>query len=183
MLFRSASTRVQNKQFPVMLRGSRYAERLPIGTPENLATFADSLPAAFYRDWYRPDLMTVVAVGDFDVATMEAAIRERFARLVMPARVLARTSPAVPDHAETLVSVETDKEYPAASISLLWLYAPDSMRTLGDRRRALITDFFDGMLNQRLGEMAQRPDAPFAFASGARGPFVRTRNEIGRAHV
>jgi zinc protease len=173
---RDASTRVQNKQFPVMLRGSRYAERLPIGTPENLAAFADSLPGAFYRDWYRPDLMTVVAVGDFDIATMEAAIRERFARLTIPARVLPRQSPTVPDHAETLISIETDKEYPSSTISLLWLYPPDSMRTIGDRRRTLITGFFDGMLNARLGEMAQRPDAPFAFASGARGPFVRTRN-------
>lgn len=173
---RDASTRIQNKQFPVMLRGSRYAERLPIGSRENLERFADSLPAAFYRDWYRPDLMTVVAVGDFDVATMEGAIRERFSRLTMPARPRARTSPTVPDHAETLVSIETDKEYPSSSISLLWLIPRDSARTIGDRRRALITGFFDGMLNARLGELAQRPDAPFAFASGGRGPFVRTRS-------
>ncbi len=173
---RDAGTRVQNKQFPVMLRGSRYADRLPIGTRENLAAFADSLPAAFYRDWYRPDLMTVVAVGDFDVARMEADIRMRFSRLTMPKRTLARVSPTVPDHAETLVSIETDKEYPTSSISLLWLYPPDSVRTRGDHRRALIHSFFDGMLNARLSEITQRPDAPFAFASAGRGAFVRTRD-------
>ena len=67
---RNASTRISNKQFPVMLNKSKYAERLPIGTKENLETFADSLAITFYRDWYRPDLMSVVAVGDFDPAEM-----------------------------------------------------------------------------------------------------------------
>ena len=49
---RDASTRVQNRQFPVMLQGSKYALRVPIGTKENLETFADSLAVKFYRDWY-----------------------------------------------------------------------------------------------------------------------------------
>ena len=80
----SAETRVQNKQFPVMLHGSKYATRLPIGTRENLEHFPARLAEQFYRDWYRPDLMTVVAVGDFDVPEMEASIRTRFGRIPMP---------------------------------------------------------------------------------------------------
>jgi zinc protease len=76
---RSASARVQQRQFPVMLRGSKYALRIPIGTKEGLETFADSSLLRFYRDWYRPELMSVVAVGDFEVKAMEAKIRERFA--------------------------------------------------------------------------------------------------------
>ena len=69
------------KQFPVLLQGSKYATRLPIGTRENLESFPDRLARAFYRDWYRPDLMTVVAVGDFDPKAMEASIRQRFSRI------------------------------------------------------------------------------------------------------
>ena len=34
-----AGARMQDKQFPVLLKGSRYAERLPIGKPEILRTF------------------------------------------------------------------------------------------------------------------------------------------------
>jgi zinc protease len=49
----SAETRVQNKQFPVMLRGSKYATRLPIGTKENLERFPAALARQFYREWYR----------------------------------------------------------------------------------------------------------------------------------
>lgn len=173
---RDASTRVQNRQFPVMLRGSKYALRLPIGSKESLEGFNENEPARFYRDWYRPDLMSVVAVGDFDVKAMEASIRERFARVPMPAAPRVRTFAAVPDHDETLVSIETDKEYPSSSVDLLWLKPRDSSRTVGDRRRALIAGFYDGMVNARFGEITQKPDAPFAYASGGRGEFVRTKN-------
>jgi len=173
---RDASARVQNRQFPVMLQGSKYALRVPIGTKENLETFADSLAIKFYRDWYRPDLMTVIAVGDFDAAQMEASIRQRFAGIPMPAAPRAREYAAVPDHDQTLVSIETDKEYPLSSVGLLWLKARDSMRTVGDFKRSLVSSFYDGMVNARFAEITQHADAPFAFAQGGRGSFVRTKD-------
>ena len=171
----SAETRVQNKQFPVMLHGSKYAVRLPIGTKENLDHFPVRLAREFYNDWYRPDLMTVVAVGDFDVKEMEASIRSRFSALVMPKNPKPRASAPVPDHAETLVSIETDKEYPSPDVALLWLKPKDSTRTVADMRRQFITSLYDGMVNQRFNEMRQQPDAPFAYAGSGRGEFVRTK--------
>ncbi|MGH7654674.1 MAG: M16 family metallopeptidase, partial [Gemmatimonadaceae bacterium] len=173
---RDASTRVQNLQFPVMLQGSKYAERVPIGTKANLDTFPDSLAVQFYHDWYRPDLMTVIAVGDFDVEQMEAAIKQRFAGIPMPASPRKRVYASVPDHDQTLVSIETDKEYPQSSVDLLWLKPRDSVRTVGDFRRTLVAQFYDAMLNARFAEIAQRADAPFAYASAARGAFVRTKD-------
>jgi zinc protease len=173
---RDASTRVQNRQFPVMLQGSKYALRVPIGTKENLETFPDSLAVKFYRDWYRPDLMTVIAVGDFDAAQMEASIKERFASIPMPANPRKREYAAVPDHDQTLISIETDKEYPLSSVDLLWLKPRDSVHTIGDFRRTLVSSFYDGMVNARFAEITQRADAPFAFAQGGHGSFVRTKD-------
>ena len=172
----SAETRVQNKQFPVMLYGSKYATRLPIGTKENLERFPLRLAQQFYKDWYRPELMTVVAVGDFDVKEMEASIRERFTRVPVSSNPRPRTYASVPDHAQTLVSIETDKEYPNASVALLWLKPRDSTRTVGDLRRQFVASLYDGMVNARFNELAQRPDAPFAFAGSGRGSFVRTKD-------
>ncbi|MEO7457047.1 MAG: insulinase family protein [Gemmatimonadaceae bacterium] len=172
----SAETRVQNKQFPVMLHGSRYATRIPIGTKENLERFPARLAQQFYKDWYRPELMTVVAVGDFDVKQMEADIRERFARVPVATAPRPRTFAVVPDHPETLVSIETDKEYPSSSVALLWLKDRDSTRTVGDLRRSFIASLYDGMVNARFNELSQKPDAPFAFAGSGRGSFVRTKD-------
>ena len=173
---RGAQMRLLYKQFPVLLRGSKYATRLPIGTRENLETFPDSFATAFYRDWYRPDLMTVVAVGDFDPKAMEASIRQRFSRVPPAKKPRVREYAAVPDHAETLVSIESDKEYPNATVQLLWLDSTKRVRTTSQFRRGIVNGLYDRMVNARLGEITQRADAPFAFASTSRGAFTRTKD-------
>ncbi|MEO6528779.1 MAG: insulinase family protein [Gemmatimonadaceae bacterium] len=173
---RSAGMRMLNKQLPVILHGSKYARRLPIGTKESLESFPDSVARRFYSDWYRPDLMTVVAVGDFDPKQMEASIRTRFARLTPRAAPRERAYSPVPDHVETLISIESDKEYPNASVVMYWKRPPTRVRTVADQRRQIIAIFYDGMVNGRFSELTQRPDAPFAFASGNRGSFTRTRD-------
>ena len=65
-LGRGASARMDDQQFPVLFKGSRYAERLPIGKTEVLEKASPEALRRFYSDWYRPDLMAVIAVGDFD---------------------------------------------------------------------------------------------------------------------
>jgi zinc protease len=71
-LGRGARARIFDKQAPVIFHDSRYAERLPIGQKEILESAPHDALRRFYRDWYRPDLMAVVAVGDFDPALVEA---------------------------------------------------------------------------------------------------------------
>jgi len=87
-LGRGAYGRVRDKQFPVLFRGSRYADRLPIGSKESLENFKLEELRRFYKDWYRPDLMAVVAVGDFDKRKVEQMIRTHFATI--PARKTPR---------------------------------------------------------------------------------------------
>ena len=84
-------------QLPVLLKGSRYAERLPIGKPEIIRTFTHERLKKFYTDWYRPDLMAVIVVGDFDPAAIETLIKSRFGSI--PAAASPRPRPVydVPD--------------------------------------------------------------------------------------
>ena len=175
---RGAQMRMTYKQFPVILRGSKYATRLPIGTRENLQSFPDSVARAFYRDWYRPDLMTVVAVGDFDPKQMEADVKQRFARIPAVAKPRKREYAQVPGHEETYVSIESDKEYPSAGVTLAWFGAPKRTRTTADFRRSLVNGFHDRMVSARLSEISQRPDAPFAYGGMGRGSFTRTRDVL-----
>src|SRR5262249_55695958 len=60
-----AAARMQDKNLPVLLKGSRYAERIPIGKTDIIQNFKYARLKQFYADWYRPDLMGVIAVGDF----------------------------------------------------------------------------------------------------------------------
>src|SRR5262245_47955729 len=77
-LRRGAGARTTDKLFPILLKGSRYADRIPIGKPEIIQNFKPETLKKFYTDWYRPDLMAVVAVGDFDKTAVEDLIKKHF---------------------------------------------------------------------------------------------------------
>lgn len=171
-LGRGAGSRLQAKQFPVLLRGSRYAERLPIGSRESLESLSVDAVRRFYRDWYRPELMAVVAVGDFDGEQMEAQIRERFSRI--PAREgPSRRDFTVPGHEQTLVSVATDPEATSATISVNMKRRPSQWTTVRDYRRWIVESLASGMMTNRLTEYTQRPGSPFLDVSSFQGRFLR----------
>jgi zinc protease len=50
-LRRGAGARFQDIQLPILLAGSRYADRLPIGTPDSIRTFVPDRLRQFYKDW------------------------------------------------------------------------------------------------------------------------------------
>jgi zinc protease len=174
-LGRGAGARMLDQQFPVLLQNSRYAERLPIGTKEILETFPHDRLKKFYTDWYRPDLMAVVAVGDFNVAEVEALIRKRFGALPKPASPRPRPTYEVPDHPGTLFAVATDAEAPGSSVSVYSKMTLRDPTSIGAYRQRIIESMFGGMLSARFEEMAQKPDAPFMGASAGRGLFVRSK--------
>lgn len=169
-----ADARMQNTVMPVLLRGSRYAERSPIGLPEVIRSAPYARLRQFYTDWYRPDLMAVIAVGDFDRAAMEARIKAHF--MPIPAAVSPRPRPVhtVPEHPGTLYVVATDREARATTVGLIGKMPARDQRTVGVYRQQMVERLFAGMLNDRLDEIARTPDAPFQAARSARGLFVRT---------
>src|SRR5688500_8905779 len=150
-----ADGRMRDAQLPVLLRGSRYAERLPIGTSEIIRTFTPDVLRKFYTDWYRPDLMAVIAVGDFDPALVEARIKARFAPI--PARLNPRPKPsfAVPEHPGTLYTVATDPEANRTIVSVLGKMPERDQTTIGAYRQSLVERLFAGMLSERLAELAR----------------------------
>ena len=84
---------MQEKIFPIMLKGSRYADRLPIGKPEIIQGGKADRLKKFYADWYRPDLMAVVAVGDFDKAAIEKLVTAHFASIPAALKFNSSTFP------------------------------------------------------------------------------------------
>jgi len=182
-LGRGAGARVSEQQLPVFFSGSLYADRLPIGDVDVLQGFPQEEIEAFYETWYRPDLMAVVAVGDFDGAEIEARIRERFSQIPAPSTPLERPYYYVPSHEETYFALATDPELPTAQVGILTMQEPDTLQTIVDFRNSLAESLANRMLNGRLSEIAQRADAPFLGASTGRSGFVRTASawQLGAA--
>jgi zinc protease len=172
-LGRGAEGRLVDAQIPVLFAGSLYAERLPIGSREVLESAPHSALTRFYRDWYRSDLMAVIAVGDFDARRVEAAIRERFADLEGPPEPRERTVLALPDHDETLFATFTDPELTGTSVAVYTKLPRKPQGTVGDYRRSLVETIYHRMINDRLYEVGHRPDPPFLYAFSDADALVR----------
>jgi zinc protease len=173
-LGQGASSRIQRQQLPVLLHGSRYAERLPIGTPEVIRGFSPDRLRAFDRKWYRPDRMAVVAVGDVDPTAALAAIRAGFADIKGGGDEAPLPVYDIPPHPETLVSVATDPEARGSAVTLVFKHPRLVEKTVGDYRRSLVESLFHSMVNDRLSETARRSDAPFLGASSSGGSLGQT---------
>lgn len=175
---RGAGERMQAKIWPIMLKGSRYADRLPIGKPEIIQGGKPERLKKFYTDWYRPDLMAVVAVGDFDKAAIEKLITTHFASIPPAAKPRPRTSYDVPDRPGTDYAIATDKEMTSTIVEVDNLLPGREQGPVGVYRQKTVDRLFSGMLSARFSELAQKPDSPFIFAATGRGGFLsRTKDQ------
>lgn len=173
-LGRGAGQRIFDKQWPIFLEGSKYADRKPIGEKEILEKAPVATLERFYRDWYRPDLMAIVIVGDVDPATMKKEIEARFGKLKGPAKPRKRPDVPVPLLDKTRAAVITDPEANFTSVTLAIKGEVSHVRSEKEFRDNLVENLFHGMLRARLDEIRQQADAPFVFA------FSNTSN-MGRA--
>lgn len=171
---RGAEERMFRKTYPKMLEGSRYADRLPIGTVEVLKTFPPEVIRRFYTDWYRPDLMAVVVVGDIDPAEAERLIRQHFSDLKMPPNPRPRVQADVPPRTQSEGLVVTDKEATHHLVDINYSYKPlKDQTTFGAYREYLIRGMFSSMLSQRLQELMQKEEPPFLYAASTFGGLAR----------
>lgn len=175
-LGQGASQRMRDRWFPVMFKDSRYAERLPIGKKEVIENASYETIRNFYKDWYRPDLMAVIAVGDLDPKEMELEIKKRFGKLKNPKKPRERTEFEVPSHQQTYVAIEQDKEASFTQVQLVYKQNDQKKtETLAEYRLQLTYRLFNSMLNQRLSELRQSAEPPFVFGSTSYGKMVRTK--------
>jgi zinc protease len=175
-LGRGADARMLDKQLPVLFHDSRYAQRLPIGQKEILESAPRDAFTRFYEDWYRPDLMAVVAVGDFDKTKIEKLIRDHFSKIKAPKTKRERTLYPVPNHTETLFAVASDPEATGSNVSIYFKQDLTEQQTHASYRDLLIENLYNSMLNKRLAELLQTPQPPFLYGFSSKTSFIRSKD-------
>ncbi|MES2484909.1 MAG: insulinase family protein [Bacteroidota bacterium] len=173
-----AEKRMMKQFMPKMMYKSHYADRLPIGQKEILENFTYDKITSFYKDWYRPDLMAVIVVGDIDVDAMEKKVKEHFASYQNPKNEKPRKVFDVPNHEQTFVSVESDKEASSSRVQLIYkdYKDPKKVVTIDDLKAEINEGLFSTMLNNRLNELTNAPNPPFTFGySYHGGTYARTK--------
>ena len=171
---RGAEERMFRLTYPKMLEGSRYADRLPIGKVEVLKSFKPEVIKRFYKDWYRPNLMAVIVVGDIDPSEAERLVRDHFSGLKNPANPRPRENASVPPRTKSEGLVVTDKEATHHLVDINYSYKPlKEQNTLGAYREYLIRNLFTSMLSQRMQELMQKEEPPFLYAANTFGSLAR----------
>ena len=174
-LGRGARDRMLNEQLPILFKGSRYAQRLPIGEREIVKSADYETIRRFYHDWYRPDLIGVIAVGDFDKVRIMDLLKHHFASIPPLKTARERILYPVPDHEKPLFAIATDPEASHTQVSIYFKSERRHISTLTDYRVLLMENLYNHMLNQRLDELTQQTDPPFLYAYSGKGEFVRTK--------
>lgn len=172
-LGRGADARLRDKYFPILLKGSQYAKRLPIGTKGNIDTARYHMITSFYKDWYRPDLEAIIVVGDIDVAETEKMIKEHFENIPAAVNPRPRVRYNIPAHNDTRIAILTDPEqtYNVVQIYYTRPQLPVT-RSAGEYRADIVRELFNQMMSSRIDEIAQKPEAPFLFGNSSYGSFI-----------
>ncbi len=180
-LYQGFGSRFQTNLYPLLFGDSRYAERDPIGLTEILETAPVEQLRAYYERWYRPDLMAIVAVGQFDLEEIESKITQHFAPppegdayqdRAAVADPTEKPSFGVPDNDAPIVDVFTDPEAPVTQVTLVRKIAPDTGQDLATFRRSAVEQLAFMMLNARLFERGQEADPPWLYSGAGGGTFV-----------
>jgi len=162
-----AMERIRRDWLPVLFRGSRFAERMPIGRLEIIETATVEHLKNFYRTWYQADNMAIIFVGDFDGAALQASLADHFL-IEAPETPTPQLSFDLPPprrgNLETLVL--TDPELTGTNVMLYFRRTQGPIRgDLAAFRRSIIDFLIQNMMSFRFGDTVIDPDTPFMSAS------------------
>lgn len=169
---KGVSQRLREKLLPILLPGSRVADRLPIGKEEIVRTASRELLVSYYRKWYRPDDTTLLVVGDIDPASIETMVNEAFKDWAAVPNPAKNADPQIKPYAETRSAVVTDPEVTTADSSAVAVRPMERILTVGDFRRNLVDEIGMWIVSRRLTEMIQKGTAPFQEAELSKEPFL-----------
>ncbi|MDR2971327.1 MAG: insulinase family protein [Bacteroidales bacterium] len=167
-----AQDRMREKWFPVVFNGSRYAERMPIGTLEVLENFKPQVLKDFYYDWYRPDLQAIVVVGNVNAAEIEKMIIDKFGKIKPKKNPREKLIYPIAPNKDPMVVVCLDKEAGGNVAFMLRKFPHFVMKNVGDYKTKMTHQLFNLMYDGRLSEMLQNPNTPFVGANVGYNSFI-----------
>jgi zinc protease len=176
-LGRGASGRILDKMVPVLFKGSAYAGRLPIGKMDVVMQAPPQRLRDYYMDWYRPDLMAVIVVGDLDAEYTRNLIEKHFSFPAKNEQKIRNEYPVV-FGTETELCLIPDPELTYSTVEISVKTERPGRRTESDYRKMLLESLSWSMFNERLSEVARQPDPPFIGAAGGTGQIVRTAGNV-----
>jgi len=174
------SMRMLGILLPEIYKGSKYADRIPIGKMEVVDNFQPIALRDYYHKWYRPDLQGILIVGDVDVDKTEQQIKDLFADIKKPVNPAERVYSQVPNNDEPIVSIAVDKENPNTNVLVFFkrdIVPADKKKNMDYLVYDFMNSMIEQMLSNRLKELIQKENPPFAFAQVSSGSFLVSKTK------
>ena len=176
---KGAEDRLGKITLPKILEGSKYAQRLPIGHDDIIRSFPREAVKRFYDDWYRPNLMAVMVVGDVDPARAQAMVKKHFSGLKNPVPERTRPTETLPARTTQEAVVATDKEATNNLVSITYSRQEDGPETTwGAYRQHMVENLLNQMLGLRLQELTLTANPPFVAGSSGLQSLVKGYREF-----
>ena len=175
----SAERRMWSKLNPLMYPGSQYAKRDVIGDTAVINNFSYDALRDYYHKWYGPDLQAIVVVGDIDVDYIEKKIKELWSDVPERANRGERTLYYIEDNKEPIVAVVTDKEAQYTRIRTDYKKNPlpaELKNSAIGYQMSMLNSLVVSMFDERMNELAQKPETPFIGAGAAYTDVVKTKD-------
>jgi zinc protease len=170
----SPSYRTFKETLAFEMPDTRVTKRLPIGTREVISTADRQLIETFYHKWYRPENMTIVMVGDFDTETAETLIKNRFSDIPPGKTEKARPDFGDFEHRGIKSFYHHEPESGSTRVAIEVILRKDQPAdTVEYRKYRLLEQMGNQILNHRLNEILNSPEAPFTSASAGSGYYFR----------
>ncbi|MFC1515402.1 M16 family metallopeptidase [Thermodesulfobacteriota bacterium] len=177
----SASYRTFTSTMKFEFPEARVSKRFPIGIETVLKKADRNSFKDFYDTWYRPDRMTLVMVGDFDIQPTAELIEAQFS-------TLSARAPPKPDpdfgkiiHKGKKSFYHFEKEAGNTNVSIEVVHRIEKEAdSAASRKKYLFRDLANRMVKHRLDALIRKPDTPLTSASIGAGIFL---NQIEYAEI
>ena len=176
---RDARGRASEAYWKLLMRDSLYAERLPIGVESVIREGAPEVFRTFYKKWYRPERMAIVAAGDFadldEVAAMfEKAFGSCAPAVGQPEKNPEVHRPLIAPHEEPRITCVVDKEHTKTTVTMTFKYEANQVSTPGGYFAKEVEEAFRLALDNRLYKLMRKVDPPFFSACCSMEEATRT---------
>ncbi|VFQ63017.1 unnamed protein product [Cuscuta campestris] len=174
---RNADGRIEDAHWHLMMEGSKYADRLPIGVEKVIKTVSPQIVKHLYEKWYQLQNMSVIAVGDFpDTQSVVDLIKTHFGYKASPPDLPPIPYYPVPLHEETRFSCFVEPEADGSAVMISCKMPADELKTVKDYRDLLAESMFFRALNQRFFKISCKKDPPYFSCYGEVHCLVRPVN-------
>ncbi|MGL6066754.1 MAG: M16 family metallopeptidase [Cetobacterium sp.] len=155
--------RVGDLQKQILYGNSWYSKRYPIGLPETINNATSEKLKNYYQNWYEPQNMALVAVGDFDEKDIQNLVLKNFSTLSNKNTIL-KTEFSIPLSKKNSITIFTDPELTNINFNIMWKEHVNPINNELFFKKTLEKILLNSILNTRFSILSKDKNSSFNYS-------------------